>query len=263
MIVAKLSSNVNAMLRTLAGFLTIASTLYATEIQVATSGSDASPGTKKAPCRTIQHAAEMARPGDTITVHEGTYRERVTPPRGGASDKQRITYQAARGEKVVITGSEPVKHWAPVTNDTWCVTIPNAVFGSFNPYRDLIHGDWFDAKGRLHHTGAVYLDGDWRMEAAKRDQVLAPVGETPLWFGEVGSDTTTLWAQFKGVNPNEHSVEINVRQTVFTPEKTGVNFITVRGFDLRNAATPWAPPTGRTDWDRLRLLVQGLDHRGQ
>jgi alpha-N-arabinofuranosidase len=38
-------------------------------------------------------------------------------------------------------------------------------------------------------------------------------------------------------------VEINVRRTVFTPERTGVNYITVRGFDLRNAATAWAPPT--------------------
>jgi alpha-N-arabinofuranosidase len=38
-------------------------------------------------------------------------------------------------------------------------------------------------------------------------------------------------------------VEINVRRAVFYPEKPGMNYITVRGFTLRNAATPWAPPT--------------------
>ncbi len=38
-------------------------------------------------------------------------------------------------------------------------------------------------------------------------------------------------------------MEINVRRTVFYPEKTGINYITVRGFILRDAATPWAPPT--------------------
>ena len=38
-------------------------------------------------------------------------------------------------------------------------------------------------------------------------------------------------------------MEINVRQTVFYPEKTGINYITVRGFTLEDAATPWAPPT--------------------
>ena len=37
--------------------------------------------------------------------------------------------------------------------------------GDFNPYNDLIRGDWFDRKGRDHHTGAVYLNGDWLTEA--------------------------------------------------------------------------------------------------
>ncbi len=50
-------------------------------------------------------------------------------------------------------------------------------------------------------------------------------------------------AQFKGVNPNEQLVEINVRRTVFYPQKPGMNYITVRGFIMRHAATPWAPPT--------------------
>ena len=54
---------------------------------------------------------------------------------------------------------------------------------------------------------------------------------------------TVIWAQFAGVDPNQEPVEINVRPTVFTPTKTGVNYITLRGFILRNAATPWAPPT--------------------
>ena len=67
--------------------------------------------------------------------------------------------------------------------------------------------------------------------------------EPPLWFAQVESDTTTIWAQFKGVDPNQQRTEINVRQTVFYPEKTGIDYITVRGFDLCQAATPWAPPT--------------------
>ena len=38
-------------------------------------------------------------------------------------------------------------------------------------------------------------------------------------------------------------MEINVRRTVFYPEKPFVNYITVRGFHVSQAATPWAPPT--------------------
>ena len=56
-------------------------------------------------------------------------------------------------------------------------------------------------------------------------------------------ENTAIWAQFKGLNPNEQLVEINVRRTVFYPEKPGMNYITVRGFAMRHAATPWAPPT--------------------
>ncbi len=213
------------------------------EFHVATNGSDANFGAKKSPLRTIQRAAELAQPGDVITVHAGIYRERVHPPRGGISDKKRITYQAAPGEKVVITGSEMVRNWSPVTNDTWTATLPNSFFGQFNPYRDLIHGDWFDPKGRPHHTGAVYLNGDWLSEAPTLAATLAPCGQTPFWFGQVNDETTTLWAQFKNADPNAQPVEVNVRPTVFTPEKPGINYVTVRGFDLRNAATPWVPPS--------------------
>ena len=38
-------------------------------------------------------------------------------------------------------------------------------------------------------------------------------------------------------------VEINVRPTVFFPKNTGVNYITVQGFKMSQAATQWAPPT--------------------
>lgn len=364
--------------------------LQAGTFHVAPNGSDSNRGTEDAPFRTIQHAADLAQPGDIITVHEGIYRERVNPPRGGTSEDNRIAYQAAPGEKVVVTGSEIQKSWERVTNDTWRTTIPNSFFGKFNPYCDLIHGDWFGANGRRHHTGAVYLDGDWLTEAAHFEDVLAPAGRSPLWFamvdgvpveaaepeylvnvaslkpggGEVipaaksgarngtllaecseggqcvgfirrndwlrydavdfgagteevtlrmaaapgtggvvelrldradgellgtcqapttggwqewrsftakiqrtegkknlclvfrplktpqpeerfkpAANSTLIYAQFPGVNPNDKDVEINVRQTVFTPEKGGVNYLTLRGFDLRNGATPWAPPT--------------------
>ena len=206
-------------------------------------GTDSNPGTGSAPFRTIQHAADLAQPGDVITVHAGIYRERVSPTRGGTSDAMRIIYQAAIGERVVITGSEDVKHWAKVQGDVWKTTIPNAFFGQFNPYADVLQGDWFNPLGRQHHTGAVYLNGAWLAEADSLDELIRPVAKDARWFSRVDNDTTIIWAKFEGVNPNRQRVEINVRRTVFYPEKAGINFITVRGFTLENAATPWAPPT--------------------
>ncbi len=223
--------------------LVLSGAIQAREYHVSVKGDDTNKGTAKTPFQTISRAAEAAQPGDFITMHEGTYRERINPPRGGQSDQKRIVYQAAGGDKVVIKGSEVIKGWRKVQNDTWKVVIPNSFFGNFNPYSDLIHGDWFNRRGRNHHTGAVYLNGHWLTEAAKLDDVLKSIGNTPLWFGQVDKTNTTIRAQFGQVNPNEAEVEINVRQTVFYPEKPGVNFITVRGFTLMHAATPWAPPT--------------------
>lgn len=220
-----------------------AAAAQAAEIHVAVTGKDSNPGTRNAPLRTIQRAADLAQPGDVITVHAGVYRERVDPPRGGTSDATRITYQAAPGESPVeIVGSEAVKGWAQVQEGVWKAVLPNAFFGGYNPFADLIRGDWFDAKGRAHHTGAVYLDGEWLTEAARLDDVLEPAGEA-LWFAEAGPEGTTVWARFGAIDPAAHLIEVNVRPTVFTPKKTGIDFITVRGFVLRQAATNWAPPT--------------------
>jgi len=249
---------------TFSGIIALAVAAHATEFHVAPSGKDSNPGTQAARLCTIQRAADLAQPGDVITVHEGVYRERIAPPRGGESDAKRIVYQAAPGEKVEIKGSEVARNWVKIQDDVWKVTIPNSFFGRFNPYSDLIRGDWFNARGRQHHTGAVYLNGEWLAEARKLDDVLKPVGATPLWFGEVDKENTTIWAQFKGVNPNEQRVEINVRRTVFYPEKPGMNYITVRGFALRHAATPWAPPTAEqvglvgTHWSKGWIIENNV-----
>jgi len=238
--------------------------VFAREYHVAVGGNDGNEGSLAKPFRTIQHAVSLAQPGDVVTIHQGVYRERVNPLHGGLSDRKRIIYQSAPGERVEIKGSEVITNWVKVQDNVWQATLPNAYFGRFNPYRDLIHGDWFDGKNRKHHTGAVYLNGEWLMEAAQMEDVWKSVTTNALWFGKVDDTNTTIWAQFKGVNPNEQLVEINVRQTVFYPEKTGVNFITVRGFTMRHAATPWAPPTAEqigligTHWSKGWIIESNV-----
>ena len=360
-------------------------------IHVAPSGNDNGDGSPAKPLKTIAAAARKAMPGDTVTVHAGTYRERIDPPRGGESDTKRITYQAAPGEQVILTGSEPVKGWEKVSGDTWKVVLPSKSFGNFNPYIDRIRGDWFNPRGRVHHTGCVYLNGDWMIEAGNIEEVNQPAGKTPLWFATVDGDNgqglanlawfkvgagekvpggepsfryggkaspcseggtcsghningfwlrydnvdfgagastiefrtasiaaagdtlieirldnpegdllgsctaaatgdwqkwqsftanikptsgkhtlclifkspavdagnTTIFAQFPGgVNPNDALVEINKRQTVFYPSRNHINFLTVRGFTMENAATNWAPPSSEqmgiigTNWSK-------------
>ena len=227
-----------------------------TEYHVSINGKDTNEGSELNPFRTISNAAQKAQPGDVITVHAGTYRERVNPPRGGTSDSRRITYQAAPGEKVEIKGSEVVTNWVKIQSDLWQAIVPNSVFGSFNPFNDIIQGDWFNDKGRKHHTAAVYLNGEWLTEAGKLEDLMKSADMNPLWFSQVDKQNTTIWAQFKGKDPNKELIEINVRQTVFYPDQPWRNFITVRGFIMKDAATPWAPPTAEqigligTNWSK-------------
>ena len=146
----------------------------AKEIHVSVKGNDSNDGSVTSPYKTISAAAQVAQPGDVVTVHEGTYRERVTPPRGGESDAKRIVYQAAPGEKAVIKGSEVIRDWKPFLPGVWKATISNSLFGRYNPYKDLIVGDWFTGKGRPHHTGEVHLNGKSLYETHLLERVLAP-----------------------------------------------------------------------------------------
>lgn len=213
------------------------------EIFVSESGDDRATGSIRSPLRTIQRAAELAQPGDTITVRAGTYRERVDPPRGGDSAERRITFRAAPGERVVITGSERLQGWTPAGGGVWTAAVPDAFFGSFNPFAAPLRGHWYRERGHPVHPGSVFLRGHWLAEAADKKSVYEPGGPELLWFAERADGATVLHARFGDADPNADDVEITVRQCVFYPSRPGVNFLTVRGFVMRNAATPWAPPT--------------------
>jgi len=226
--------------------------VFAKEYHVSINGSDDNIGTIKNPFKTISQANSLARAGDTITVHAGTYREWVDPLFGGNSALNRILYRAAENEEVQIKGSEVVKGWEKVKDGVWKVTLDNTLFGDYNPYKEIIVADWFRDLGRDHHTGEVYLNGKSFYEIDSLEKVIDPhplkgasdqEGSRYQWYCESNSKTTTIWANFHEFNPNNELVEINVRPAVFFPRKTGINYITVRGFKMSQAATTWAPPT--------------------
>ncbi|GAA3455591.1 right-handed parallel beta-helix repeat-containing protein [Dactylosporangium matsuzakiense] len=250
-----------------------------TVFHVATTGSDGADGTAERPFRTINRAAAAAHAGDTVVVHAGEYREWVKPRRGGLSDARRITYEAAAGEHVVIKGSERVTRWEREDGPVWRATVAGDVFGEFNPFAEEIAGDWIayrDGAPRKH-LGDVYLNGVSGFEVAGRDQVTDPPLRTEVvdgwtgvtvpiddpqrtrlvWYAEVGAGpsthagaevrpaagATTIWVNFGDADPNHELVEINVRRSVFFPERHHLDYITVRGFELAHAASPWTPPT--------------------
>lgn len=260
----------------------------ARQIHVAKIGSDFADGTLKNPYLTISKAALEAKPGDTVIVHEGIYRECVKPINGGLNENCRITYTSAPNEKVEIRGSQKINSWNNVKGTVWRVDVDNEVFSDFNPFNEKIDGDWFIFPNTYDvHLGDVYLNGKSLYEASSleelynpqkriftyhpdspnRKELLAdPDGSLYQWFAEINEVKTTIYANFQNFNPNDEITEISVRKSCFYPEKTGINYITVRGFEMSQAASPWAPPTAEqvgligTKWSKGWIIEDNIIH---
>ena len=210
----------------------------AREIHVATTGSDLASGNRDNPLLTISKAVSIAEPGDIVTVHAGTYREWVKPPRGGTGDSSRITYRAAKGEKVLIKGSERITSWTHQDGGVWRVELPNSFFGDYNPYALNVSGGWLNY-GNWHHRGDVYLNSEAFYEKESAEEVSKA---EQSWHCKVNNEVTTIRANFGKINPNIELAEINVRESIFMPQITGLKYITIEGFHFMHAAANWAPP---------------------
>ncbi len=213
-------------------------------------------GTKEMPFRRINEAAKAAKPGDEVLVAPGIYREYVNPINAGTEDA-RITYRSVEPLGAVITGAEQIKNWTQYNGNVWVCRVNNSIFGDYNPYTTFVYGDWYFAKADKH-TGCVYLNNKAMYETATLEECInaevyeyswVPEDSLYKWYTQQNTETdeTILYANFQGKNPNEENVEINVRRMCFFPAKTGINYITVSGFNINKAATTWAPPAAFQD----------------
>lgn len=228
-------------------------------------GGDGSP---EAPFATIGEAAQHAVAGTTVVVGEGTYREWIKPTHPGVSNQRRVVFTAAEGARPVIKGSEAITGWEKQDADgVWKVSLPNSFFGDFNPYREVLFGDWLlnpTPEGPARHLGEVYLEGAALQEVTSLAEVELPKEREGLrddwtgvlldptqyahhgrvWYTESDAETTHIWANFGEADPNKALTEINVRRSLFFPVESHVDYVTVCGFEFAHAATPWVPPTG-------------------
>ncbi len=74
--------------------------------------SDDNDGSKEAPFKTLNRAAEDAGPGTRVIIGKGIYRECLTPRAGGIDSEHMISYEAAPGEEVIIRASEQGKPYS-------------------------------------------------------------------------------------------------------------------------------------------------------
>ncbi|NLX06350.1 MAG: DUF1565 domain-containing protein [Phycisphaerae bacterium] len=224
--------------------------------------SDENDGTAQTPLRTIGQAAQLAQPGDTVLVHEGVYREWVQPARGGDGPDRMIAYQAAEGERVVISGSEvfdppwePVEPNQPRWEHVVRANLPEDLFEPhprladdngqpqrYNPFNTPVRiGPYLTAEERMAPrdpnragfpelvVGEVFVRGRPMRQVRTTDQVKATPGS---WCA--ADDGKTLVVNF--LSWTKGPVEVTVRPAVFAPERRGLGYIRLEGFIIEHAA---------------------------
>ncbi|MGO4547404.1 right-handed parallel beta-helix repeat-containing protein [Paenibacillus sp. 2TAB23] len=72
---------------------------------VAPNGSDSNAGTIDSPWKTVQHAADLAEPGNTVYLRSGVYKQKLVISRSGSAGNGAITYSNYRSEKAVLDGA--------------------------------------------------------------------------------------------------------------------------------------------------------------
>ena len=134
-----------------ATWLLIATTAAAADCYVASNGSDANPGTKEKPFATPARAMEAVRAlvagglkSDVrVILRGGTYALAAplvfTSADSGSADHS-ITYAAAPGETVVISGGRQITNWKPAGGSKWTAELAEVKAGQWF-FRQLVVND--------------------------------------------------------------------------------------------------------------------------
>ena len=116
--------------------------VQATEFFVAPAGDDHNPGTVEKPFATVPAARDAARAviaaglkePVTVTLAGGTYElaESLTfGPEDSGTDTCPVTYRAATGAHVVLSGGQAITGWTKGEGDVWQTTVPGVKEGKW------------------------------------------------------------------------------------------------------------------------------------
>ncbi len=208
-------------------------------------GSDTAPGSKIAPFRTIQHAADLAQPGDTVQVAPGIYRERIAPARGGTATSP-IVYRSEMPHGAIVSGSDPWRpKWQRRAPGVWSGVLEEALFSDTahrdgpNPFRIPVSCTPGGREGKpeadrgypksdptlVYSLGQVFVDGGIFEQVPREAEMLKTPG---TWFYEPSTGRLTL--HFRDDAPERHVVEVTTKRRLFAPHKRQLGHITIEGF---------------------------------
>lgn len=189
---------------------------------------DANDGGAERPWKTVQRAAETHRPGDTVVIHDGVYRECVRPFVGGTGPDRFVAYRAAPGERPVVTGA-----------DEWRVKWRNEGHRIWSAPYSRLPWDWPEkgpepVTGPRGRTEQIIVGGQLLVHVATREEM----EDTEDSFFTEDSDGRVWIHMVDDVPPHRMLVERSVRQMIFAPAVRGLGYIRVAGLVMRYGANP-------------------------
>jgi len=220
---------------------------------VSNTGLDTNPGTAEQPFKTIQRAANVTIPGDTVFVLEGTYRERVAPPRGGTAGSE-IVYRGEPGKKVIIKGSDVWSpNWNPGSGTVFHAVPDEAMFNDDsyvddkNPFKVAVSSTPYGLDGKpevdrgfggdpnlILSIGQVFVNGKLYTQKGYLSQT---VNTSESWYYDRASGAIHI--HFPDAAPASHVVEISTRRRIFAPHLRGLGHIVVEGFIMEHCGNQY------------------------
>lgn len=202
----------------------------------AANADDGGPGSVERPFRTIGKAAQVLQPGERVVIAGGVYREFVSPARGGSGPDKMISYEAAPGAEVVVTGSVVLdRGWQPSNRGggrggpggaggggpaassgrAWQIQIDSYLPTAYNPFA-MVNAPgsryWLNFKvvntaPYFRRRGMIYVDGKPLEPVDQFNELFGPTGRATSYYGdtparplfdEMGGSPGRFWVDLKG-----------------------------------------------------------------
>lgn len=186
--------------------------------------SDDSDGTRERPWKTLSRALQHSGPGDEVIIRDGVYRENVVARTNGTALAP-ITFEAAPGAHVVITGADRLTDWQhanvgqPIYRVPWTYR-----FVGWSKYMSHPDDGYHRLIGRCEQ---VAIDGYLLRQVLEPNQ-LAP----GTFFVDISNQVLEAWDS-GGRNLNQVFSEGSTRTEIFRVEG---DYVRLRGLHFRFAA---------------------------
>ncbi len=180
---------------------------------------------EKVQYRTISEAASAVEPGDTVVIHDGTYRESIVVAKSGTAD-QPIRFVAAPAARVIVSACDLLTGWRAEGRNgdrIFSVEWPHRFIGWS---KTLTHPD-DDHHLLIGRAEQVFVQDFALRQVLRRDRM-----ERGTFFIDEKSRRLFAWGS-GNENLNELGVEASVRTTSWDGRGDHVH---LRGVRFRHAA---------------------------